>query len=49
MMSHALLTCKSHVNHTEGASKQVIIMNHITIMVFEGSFDNFDYLKTQTI
>ena len=32
MMSHTLLTCKSHASHTEGAGKQVIIMNY---MVFE--------------
>ena len=29
MMSHTLLTYKSHANHNEGAGKQVIIMNYI--------------------
>ena len=45
-----------HANHNEGAGKQTIIMNYIWLictlascLTFEGSFDNFDSLKTLTI
>ena len=45
-----------HANHNEGVDKQVIIMNYMSLiciliscLMFEGSFDNFDSLKTLTM
>ena len=50
MMSHTLLTCKSHANHNEGAGKHAGYNNelYITCLV-EESYDNLDSSEAITI